>query len=376
MEKGVILCVDDERVVLNGLRSQIGRDFGSHYSIEIAESGEEALDLVDDLIQSGSEIVVVISDQLMPGIKGHELLKRIHSISPSSYTILLTGQSDLDAVTEAVNHANLYRYISKPWEGNDLIMTIKEAVKGFYQDRRLEEQNKLLERHNRELEQLVHERTEQLRYERDRSEELLLNILPHEVAEELKAKGEAEAKLMEHVTVLFTDFKGFTQMSELVTPKELVKDLHECFSAFDNICQKHGLEKIKTIGDAYMAAGGLPTPNTTHAIDTVKVALEMAEFIAEGKARKIANGRPYFEIRIGIHTGPVVAGIVGVKKFQYDIWGDTVNTASRMESSGEVGRVNISETTYQLVKNEFTCEYRGEVEAKGKGKMGMYFVCS
>ncbi len=210
--------------------------------------------------------------------------------------------------------------------------------------------------------------------EKLRSEELLLNILPFETAQELKATGQSEAKLIKEATVIFTDFKGFTEMSELVTPQQLVKDLNECFSAFDSICHKHGVEKIKTIGDAYMAAGGLPTPNATHALDVVKAALEMRDFIAEGKARKIAQGLPYFEIRIGIHTGPVVAGIVGIKKFQYDIWGDTVNTASRMESSGEVGRVNISKATYQLVKDQFACTYRGEIEAKGKGKVKMYFV--
>ncbi len=212
--------------------------------------------------------------------------------------------------------------------------------------------------------------------EKKRSEELLLNILPEEVAEELKAKGEAEAKLINEVTVLFTDFKGFTAMSETLTPKELVKDLHECFSAFDAIMHKHNIEKIKTIGDAYMAAGGLPTPNITHALDVIKAAFEIRDFIAEGKARKVAAGLPYFEIRIGVHTGPVVAGIVGVKKFSYDIWGDTVNTASRMESSGEVGQVNISEATYGLVKEEpgLTFSPRGKVQAKGKGEMEMYFV--
>ncbi|TVR37006.1 MAG: hypothetical protein EA392_13805 [Cryomorphaceae bacterium] len=223
-----------------------------------------------------------------------------------------------------------------------------------------------------------------LQKEKDRSEELLLNILPEETAEELKEKGSAEAQLIDSVTVLFTDFKGFTQLSEVLTPKELVKDLHDCFSAFDHILEKHGIEKIKTIGDAYMAAGGLPTPNTTHAQDAVNAALEMAEVVRVGKMRKIEQGLPFFEVRIGIHSGPVVAGIVGVKKFQYDIWGDTVNTASRMESSGEVGKVNISQSTYERLKDaasasrnagpEFTFVNRGKIAAKGKGEIMMYFV--
>jgi len=238
------------------------------------------------------------------------------------------------------------------------------------------QQSRLLARQRDELDKEVHERTAELRQEKERSEELLRNILPEEVAAELKAKGSADAQLIEQVTVLFTDFKGFTEMSEKLTAKELVADIHECFSAFDRIMEKHGIEKIKTIGDAYMAAGGLPTPNTTHALDVIKAALEIRDFIAVGKARKVAAGLPYFEIRIGIHTGPVVAGIVGVKKFAYDIWGDTVNTASRMESSGEVGHVNISEATYELVKNDTGISFtpRGKVQAKGKGEMEMYFV--
>ena len=202
----------------------------------------------------------------------------------------------------------------------------------------------------------------------------MLNILPHEVAEELKAKGSADAQLIDEVTVLFTDFKGFSQLSEKLSPKELVAEINECFSAFDHIMEKHSVEKIKTIGDAYMAAGGLPTANNTHAENVVNAALEIQTFMQEHKAKKLAANELFFEIRIGVHTGPVVAGIVGVKKFAYDIWGDTVNTASRMESSGEVGKVNISGTTYELVKNKFTCVHRGKVQAKGKGEIDMYFV--
>jgi class 3 adenylate cyclase/Tfp pilus assembly protein PilF len=207
-----------------------------------------------------------------------------------------------------------------------------------------------------------------------RSEELLLNILPFDTAQELKKKGMAETKNFDSVTVLFTDFKGFTTISELLSPKELVTEIDTCFKGIDRIMGKYNIEKIKTIGDAYMAAGGLPTTNTTHPIDVVMAAQEIILFMESLKQERIKNNKPFFEIRIGIHTGPVIAGIVGIKKFSYDIWGDTVNTASRLESSGEVNKINLSGATYDLIKDQYQCEHRGKIEAKNKGKIDMYFL--
>ena len=212
--------------------------------------------------------------------------------------------------------------------------------------------------------------------EKDRSENLLLNILPSEIAEELKAKGSAEARDFDMVSILFTDFKGFTQVSETLTAQELIEEINVCFKAFDHICEKHGIEKIKTIGDAYMAAGGLPVPSEDSIKNTVLAALEMQSFISNRILEKDKLNEMSFKMRLGIHTGPVVAGIVGVNKFQYDIWGDTVNTAARMESSGEIGKVNVSEDAYKLLKHDpaFTFESRGKIQVKGKGKVQMYFV--
>jgi adenylate cyclase len=210
--------------------------------------------------------------------------------------------------------------------------------------------------------------------EKKRSEKLLLNILPEETAEELKATGTAKTKRYDLVSVLFTDFKNFTQASEILSPEDLVAEINYCYSEFDRIVERFGIEKIKTIGDSYMCAGGLPVSNNTHPFDIVSAGLEMVKFIEKNKQERIQSGLPYFELRLGIHSGPVVAGIVGIKKFAYDIWGDTVNTASRMESSGEVGRVNISGCTYELVKDKFNCMYRGKIEAKNKGVIDMYFA--
>jgi len=218
---------------------------------------------------------------------------------------------------------------------------------------------------------IITKANETIKEEKQVSESLLLNILPAHVAEELKTHGNVEAKQFDNVTVLFTDFVNFTTAGERMTPKELVAELHTCFKAFDEIIGKYNIEKIKTVGDAYLAVAGLPQANANHASDIVSAAMEIRDFM---QARKQQMGDKSFAIRLGINSGSVVAGIVGAKKFAYDIWGDTVNTAARMEQNSEAMKINISRSTYELVKDKFTCTYRGEIPAKNKGTLKMYFV--
>lgn len=248
-----------------------------------------------------------------------------------------------------------------------------------------QEKKQILEKQNERLEAEVAERTgevvrqkeeirrqhDELKIEKEKSDELLRNILPENVANELREKGFSEARLFDNVTVLFADFVNFTDAGESMSPKELVNELDACFKAFDGIISHYNIEKIKTIGDAYLAVCGLPQPDEDHAAKCVSAAIEIVKFMED---RFAVYGENTFRIRVGIHSGSVVAGIVGVKKFAYDIWGDTVNTAARMEQNSDPGKINISETTYQMIKDRFTCLYRGEIEAKNKGALKMYFV--
>lgn len=241
-----------------------------------------------------------------------------------------------------------------------------------------EEKNDFIQKQNEILEEKVTERTKELtetlelvKKERIKSDELLLNILPFSTAKELKEKGKAAPQFYEAASVLFLDIKDFSSIAEKLNPQELVSRLDELFQEIDNIVKAHNLEKIKTIGDAYMAAGGVPVVNDTHTLDTIKAALEIMQFIKN--KRPDSNGHKW-EMRCGIHTGSLSAGVVGRDKFAYDIWGNTVNLASRMESNGEIGKINISDATYQLVKDHFSCKFRGDIEVKNMGLVGMYYI--
>ena len=224
------------------------------------------------------------------------------------------------------------------------------------------------------LSKIIKERTEELLEEKEKTEILLSNILPEETAKELKEKGRATSMRFNMATILFSDIHGFTKIAEEMNPDTLIDELDRFFLEFDRIVEKHNIEKIKTIGDAYMCAGGIPQKNRTNPIEVVVAALEMQHRMIEIQKQNQQNRKEYWGLRIGIHTGPVIAGVVGSKKFSYDIWGDSVNIASRMESSGEVGKVNVSENTYLLVQEFFDCEYRGKMPVKYKGEVDMYFV--
>ena len=224
------------------------------------------------------------------------------------------------------------------------------------------------------LEQIINNRTEDLIKEKEKTETLLSNVLPKNTADEIMAKGKATKIKYNFVTVLFSDIQGFTKIAEETNPEVLIDELDKFFFYFDSVVEKYRIEKIKTIGDAYMCAGGIPERNRTNPIEVILAALEMQQYMMKMKNTSEIEGMRFWDIRIGIHTGTVVAGVVGQKKLSYDIWGDTVNTASRMESSGEAGKVNISGTTYEFVKDFFVCEYRGKMPVKYKGELDMYFV--
>jgi len=344
-----------------------------------AERAQQELSIAQQKIQTQEQEREILTLQQKEKLQALELEKnvalekeRLNEIS------LLTKDKELLTKNQELSQLELKRqrqFQQFAYGVGGLLSLILLLILGGYifvrrKSRQLAKQNKEIERQKIELEE-SHDLVEQ---ERVKAENLLLNILPKSTAQELKETGVSTPRNYKKVTVLFTDFSGFTQITEGLSPQDLVAELNECFIAFDEILEKHNLEKIKTMGDAYMCAGGIPTPNDSNPLDAVDAAIEMSEFMYQRAAQKKAQGKPYWDMRIGINTGSVIAGVVGKNKFAYDIWGDTVNLASRMETTGEEGKINISESTYQYVKDEYNCIFRGEIEAKNKGAIKMYFV--
>ena len=366
-----ILYVDDELHNLNSFRAALRR----YYNVFTAESGTEGIDIL-----SKNDIHVVVTDQRMPNMTGVQFLQHIPG-DKDNIRIILTGFSDMESIIEAINTGKVYRYITKPWDKDELKITIDNAVETVMLRRNNKKLISELQSTNEHLEEKVKLRTLEVEKQKEliqvakaQSDSLLRNILPDEIADELKRFGRSYARKHDQVSVLFADIKGFTQVAETLSPEKLVTALDEVFRAFDNIVDKYDMEKIKTIGDAYMCACGLPGEDSQNALKAVRAATDMQQFIRGfGLASKIQN-LPVFEMRIGIHTGPVIAGVVGSRKFAYDIWGDTVNMASQMEQHGEPGMINISSTTYALVRDSFDCTSRGKIEVKSKGGVEMYFV--
>lgn len=397
-----ILFVDDEpdmeELIKQRLRKHVREE---KFILEFAGNGRLAL----EKLKVYDDIRIIVTDINMPEMDGLTLLSELAKLDRPTRTLVVSAYGDMQNIRSAMNNG-AFDFVTKPIDFIDLDLTLEKTfqevlyllqsldIKQKLQDetierikaqedalRQAEENTKLITHQNRLLEEKVAERTVELAEKNDtlnlelqRSEQLLLNILPYETAQELKMSGKAVARYYPDITVMFTDFKGFTHIAEKLSPEQLVQEIDEFFTAFDLIMEKNGIEKIKTIGDAYMAASGLPAVNDTHALDMVNAAVDIIEYMEVQKQIRIAANRPVFDIRIGIHTGPVVAGIVGHKKFAYDIWGDAVNLASRMESSGEAGQINISQATYDRISSTYSCIFRGEIEAKNKGKVGMYFL--
>ena len=296
---------------------------------------------------------LILLDILMPVMDGYQVLQYLKADARLAQipVIVLSALDKTDNVVRCIE-MGADDFLAKPFSP----VILKARIRACLEKKRF-----------RDREQAY---LKEIRIEREKSERLLLNILPAPIAERLKTGSSTIADRFAEATVLFSDLVGFTKISARVTAEELVSRLNELFQAFDSLAEVHGVEKIKTIGDAYMVAGGLPIPQPDHAERIANMALGMLGAIEEYNAR----AEEPFEIRIGIHTGPVVAGVIGSAKFAYDLWGDTVNTASRMESNSLPGRIHVSEATHDLLRARYRLESRGTIEVKGKGEMKTYFL--
>ena len=354
IDTATILVVDDNRDIRRMLSTRLKRE---GYIITTAENGLQGLELAQT-----QPFDLIITDIMMPEMNGYQLLEQLKASPDLRHipVIIISAVDNLDSVIRCIE-MGAEDYLFKPF--NNFLLKARVAAS-------LEK--KILRDHEQAY-------LQQLQIEQEKSERLLLNVLPKPIADRLKRGQEAIADNFPEVTILFADLVGFTELSAQISPIELVAILNNIFSSFDQLAEKHGLEKIKTIGDSYMVVGGLPIPRGDHAEAIAEMALDMQKTVAELNT-KAAITRLYrksaasLDIRIGINTGPVIAGVIGQKKFIYDLWGDAVNTASRMESHGLVGQIQLSAKTFEYLQNKYLCQERGVIEVKGKGEMTTYLL--
>ena len=347
MKKTIILCVDDEKVVLDSLKTELKEALGDKFMIETAEDGEDALEVIDELMKDHYDIPLIISDYIMPGMKGDELLKQVHSLSPKTLKIMLTGQADTQAVGNAVNHARLYRYIPKPWQQNDLIMTVTEAIRSFFQDKMLEVQNDQLKQLNTAYKRFV----------------------PHEFLRALGKESITDVKLGDQIkqemTILFSDIRDYTTIAEDMTPTENFNFINTYLGRIGPAIEDNRGFVNQYIGDAIMALF------TSEADDAVVASVEMHRRVAEYNMYRLSKGRQAIQIGVGLHTGPLMLGIIGDEhRMATDVIADAVNTAARMEGLTKIfgASIVISEETLSRLKDatRFNNRFLGKVRVKGK----------
>jgi len=346
-----LLVVDDNETNRDVLSRRLERE---GFRVSCAENGRCALEMV-----RATSFDLVLLDIMMPEIDGYQVLSQMKA-DPSLHDIPVIMISALDEIQSVVRciETGAEDYLNKPFDP----VLLRARIGASLEKKRLRDLEK---RKTAELEKAIDDAESQRR----ESESLLRNILPAQIAEELRARGQVEPRYFEDVTILFSDFVGFTHATENLAAEDLVNLLHSYFTAFDRIVGRYGLEKLKTIGDSYMLAGGLPERNPSHPVDAVMAAFEMVKAVEE-----LSSEEAPWRVRIGIHTGPVIAGVVGIRKFAFDVWGESVNFSSRMESSSEPNRINLSARTYSRVKDFFDCESRGQVTTKEGKPYDMYFA--
>ena len=339
------------------------------YQVRKALNGQRAIATVQEFPPT-----LILLDVMMPEMNGYEVCAKLKT-SPKTSSIPVIFLSALDDVVDKVKAFDVgaVDYITKPFNSKEVLARVANQLTIQSQQQLLQEQTKQLEEVVKRLQNEIKERQGvevALRLSQKKSDHLLLNILPAAIVENLKKGQGAAADRFDSATVLFADIVGFTSLAARISPLELVNLLNKIFSKFDQLTEKHDLEKIKTSGDAYMVAGGVPVPKADHAEAIADMALDMQEAIADFQTD---TGEP-FQIRIGINTGPVVAGVIGTKKFIYDLWGDTVNVASRMEAQGLPGYIQVTAAIYELLKDRYLFEERGAIPVKGKGDMIAYWL--